>query len=118
MSAPETGTNRIANGLLLAAAGSVALTNGLHSSPLFDAVLFLLRPAVPSLLAEPRVLFHVTPVFIVAITLLLAGVPAAIYERIRGNSESTAISMGIWLAGTLLLAVPGILGAIGYFDIE
>jgi len=38
-----------------------------------------------------------------AMTLVLAGVPAALYERAKGLKESTPVSIGIWLAGTLML---------------
>lgn len=118
MNAPTSNSNRIVNAVLLAAASGVALTNGLHSSPLFDSVLFFLRPAVPSILVEPSVLFYFTSVFIVVMTLLVAGIPAAIYERVRGHILSTPVSLGLWLVTTTVLALPGLLGVIGYFDIE
>mgnify|MGYP003386584707 CR=1 FL=1 len=39
-------------------------------------------------------------------TIILAGIPAAIYERATGASESNNASLWIWLAGTALLALP------------
>ena len=40
-------------------------------------------------------------------TIILAGIPAAIYEHMVGNKEdSTNASMWIWLAGTALLTLP------------
>ena len=118
MDAPQSRSTSIVNAVLLAAAVVAALANGLHSSPFFDPVLFLLRPAVPSVLAEPRAIFYFTSLFIPVMTLLIAGIPAAIYERARGYARSTPVSFGIWLVATLLLALPGLLGAIGFFDIE
>ncbi|MGE0034128.1 MAG: hypothetical protein AB7S93_00675 [Xanthobacteraceae bacterium] len=42
-------------------------------------------------------------------TIILAGVPAAIYERIVGaKDDSTGTSLWIWLAGTALLTLPAI----------
>jgi hypothetical protein len=42
-------------------------------------------------------------------TIILAGIPAAIYERVIGAKEdSTQVSLWIWLAGTALLALPAI----------
>jgi hypothetical protein len=42
-------------------------------------------------------------------TIILAGIPAAIYERFVGAKEdSTEVSMWIWLAGTALLTLPAI----------
>lgn len=104
--------------VLLVAAAAASLVNGMHFSPLYDPVFFLLRPFVAPVLSSPIVLLYLTSLFISAMTLLIAGVPAAIYERVRGHAESTPLSIGIWLVGTLVLASPGLLGAIGYFDIE
>lgn len=104
--------------VLLVAAAATSLLNGMHFSPLFDPVFFLLRPFVVPLLSSPIVLFYLTSIFISVMTLLIAGIPAAIYERVRGHAESTPISVGIWLVATVVLALPGILGATGYFHIE
>ncbi len=40
-------------------------------------------------------------------TIILAGIPAAIYERVVGAKDnSTGVSLWIWLAGSGLLALP------------
>jgi hypothetical protein len=40
-------------------------------------------------------------------TIILAGIPAAIYERVVGaKDDSTEASLWIWLAGTGLLTLP------------
>jgi hypothetical protein len=42
-------------------------------------------------------------------TIILGGVPAAIYERLVGaRDDSTEASLWIWLAGTALLTLPAI----------
>ena len=42
-------------------------------------------------------------------TIILAGIPAAIYERLTGaKDDSTAASLWIWLTGTAILALPAI----------
>jgi hypothetical protein len=42
-------------------------------------------------------------------TIILGGIPAAIYERVVGAKEdSTEVSLWIWLAGTALLTLPAI----------
>ena len=42
-------------------------------------------------------------------TIILGGIPAAIYERYVGaKDDSTEVSLWIWLAGTGLLTVPAI----------
>ncbi len=99
--------------VLLVATAGISLLNGQASSPLFDPVLFLLRPFVASFLSSPLVLYYVTSIFISLMTLLLAGVPAAIYERLRGHAESTPASLGIWLVATFVLSLPGLKGVLG-----
>jgi len=40
-------------------------------------------------------------------TIILAGIPAAIYERVIGaKDDSTVTSLWIWLAGTAILTLP------------
>ncbi len=42
-------------------------------------------------------------------TVILAGIPAALYERFVGaKDDSTPVSLWIWLAGTALLTLPAI----------
>jgi hypothetical protein len=42
-------------------------------------------------------------------TIIVAGIPAAIYEHVVGAKEdSTEASMWIWLAGTALLTLPAL----------
>ena len=40
-------------------------------------------------------------------TIILAGIPAALYERYAGaRDDSTPVSLWIWLAGTAMLTLP------------
>jgi hypothetical protein len=42
-------------------------------------------------------------------TIILGGIPAAIYERLIGaKDDSTVTSLWIWLAGTAILTVPAL----------
>ena len=42
-------------------------------------------------------------------TVILGGIPAALYERYAGaTEESTVTSLWIWLAGTAVLALPAV----------
>lgn len=95
--------------VLLVATAGLSLLNGQASSPFFDPVLFLIRPFVAQILTSPILLFYLTSLFLSLMTLLLAGVPAALYERLRGHSESSPVSIGIWLAATILLTLPTIM---------
>lgn len=104
----------VKRGVLLAATAGLSLINGMHFSPLFDPVFFLMRPFAPSVLSYgPTLLFHFTSVFLTLMTLLLAGVPASIYERIMGLKESTPVSLGIWLIAAFLLTLPSLMAIAG-----
>jgi hypothetical protein len=41
-------------------------------------------------------------------TIILGGIPAAIYERVKGLDDSSEVSLWIWLAGTAVLTIPAI----------
>jgi hypothetical protein len=99
-------------GLLLLAAGATALFNGSLWSPFYDSIayiLYLTTRGVPLMTAARA--SEATQVVIAVMTLMLAGIPAAIYERIRGLPASTTVSIGIWLVATLLLTLPTIMNA-------
>jgi hypothetical protein len=41
-------------------------------------------------------------------TIILAGIPAAVFEHIKGRNDSSDASLWIWLAGTGLLTLPAV----------
>jgi hypothetical protein len=90
--------------ILLVATAGVSLLNGQAFSPVFDPIFFLLKPFLASALyALPMVAFYLTSIFISLVTLMISGVPAALYERAKGLKESSPASLGIWLVCTLIL---------------
>ena len=100
--------------VLLVATAGASLLNGMDFSPYFDPVAILLRPFIAgTLIATPLVALYITSMFVSLMTLLVAGIPAAIYERMKGLDRSTSTSLGIWLAATLLLTVPTWLAMLG-----
>lgn len=99
--------------LLLATVG-MAILNGLPLTPLFDSVAYVLYLFTRGSSVIGRdLLYYLTSLFITAITMLVAGIPAALYERIRGLPGSTPISLGIWLVATVLLALPTLMHVTG-----
>ena len=94
--------------LFIAALG-VSLLNG-FVSPMTKLV-FLLAPLwMPGFLpATLEILFHAAVMFVAVGTLLLAGIPAALVERIRGQSMSDRTSMAVWLGAVVALTIPGVL---------
>jgi hypothetical protein len=91
----------------------LSIVNGFDFSPVFDSVSYFLYVfARESPLFDGEVFFYLTSVAISLMTLLLAGIPAALYERVRGLQQSTPGSLTIWLLATLLLTLPAILRAL------
>jgi hypothetical protein len=94
------------DGIFIAIAG-MALLNGMHFSPYFDPLFILLKPFAPGFfVTSPLLMFYFTSLFISTLTLVVGGVPAAIYERNKGLTKSDRNSLWIWLGGVLFLALP------------
>jgi hypothetical protein len=78
--------------------------------------LWLLFALIHMQILAPALLFGSVPLTLMfsslmvsTATVILGGIPAALYERYIGATEdSTAISLWIWLAGTALLTVPAV----------
>ena len=93
------------NFLLFTVVG-IAMLNGL-----FSPFLAIAMPISAVLMPEvfPRsvgwVLFF-SSILVASATLLVAGVPAALYERFVGRSDPFA--MYVWIAGAVLLALPAL----------
>jgi hypothetical protein len=94
---------------LFVGALAVSLLNGL-TSPM-TVLVYLQAPLwMPGFLpATPQIVYHAAVVFVAVGTLLLAGVPAAVVERIRRQTASDRGSMALWLGVTVLLTLPGLL---------
>jgi hypothetical protein len=89
---------------------AIAAFNGTLFSPIFDSIFYYVDTfARGTLFYSPQLYLNLTSVFIALMTLLIAGIPAAVYERIRGLKASTPVSLGIWLAAAVLLSLPTIM---------
>ena len=83
-----------------------AMINGIFS-PWLGAVLPFVFVLMPAFFTDSiSVLFFTSSLLFSTITLILGGIPAALYERYIGATESTELSMWLWLAGTGLLTLP------------
>lgn len=85
------------------------IVGGMFSPIVVPNVTGALILLVPWLLALVPQLF-IFLVYLVGATLsvMLGGVPAALYERATGATDSNLASMWLWLAGTALLALPAV----------
>jgi hypothetical protein len=83
------------------------MINGLPS-PLFEPVFLYTLPLLWGPLFGSVVLIaYVAALMLSTATVILAGIPAAIYERYVGaKDDSTDASLWVWLAGTAILAIP------------
>lgn len=48
------------------------------------------------------------------LTLMVAGVPAALYERFIGRGRTDQVSLWIWLSTLAVLSVPAVVAALGH----
>ena len=97
---------------LFIGAVAVALYNGLFSP--FSFIVMGLAPAwMPGFVPlNAATALYGASLIVSTTTLLLAGVPAALYERWRGTA-STPASCLIWLIGAMLLTLPAVLVTLG-----
>lgn len=96
------------DGMLVGIAG-LALMCGMHFSPYFDPAFILVKFFGPAFfISSPLLLFYFTSLLVSTSALIIAGVPAAIFERVTGRTQSDAWSLGIWLAGVAALAFPAL----------
>jgi hypothetical protein len=87
-----------------------AMINGMFNQ------LWLWFALIPMQILSPALLFGSVPLTLLfaslmvsTATIIVAGVPAAIYERIIGaKDDSTEASLWVWLAGTAILTIPAL----------
>lgn len=87
---------------------AISLLNGL-TSPLLPVIVALAPVWMPEFIPMmPEFVFHGASLLVAFGTMLLGGVPAALWERITGQTESDTPSMAIWLGAVGLLSLPGL----------
>jgi hypothetical protein len=89
----------------------VAIVNGIFSP--WVLVVFVLYPVwFPSWApATPQFVYLASALILSTLTMMAAGVPAALYER-ASASPRNGLSGIIWLAGTVILTLPAIPNAL------
>lgn len=79
------------------------------TSPALPFVLALAAFWLPEFLATREFALYGTSLIVSVSVLLVSGVPAALFERLTGRSETDSSAMLIWLGGAGILTLPGIL---------
>lgn len=83
------------------------MINGIFNQvALIFALLYVQPLAGPLLFGNVSLTLMFASLMVSTATIILGGIPAAIYERVTGASESTDVSLWIWLAGTAIAALP------------
>ncbi|HEV7368814.1 hypothetical protein [Arenibaculum sp.] len=90
----------------------VCIANGVFSPALIVAT-HLWPVWFPAMIVQPsaELVFYLGSLIVSGGTMLVSGVPAALYERMTGREDTTPLSLTIWLAGAILLSIPGLLNA-------
>jgi len=83
-----------------------ATINGIFSPLVFAIVPFVFALTPAFFVESTEFIFYASSLILSTMTLIAGGIPAALYERWKGLTESTELSMWIWLAGTGTLSVP------------
>ncbi len=112
---PDTPDQRAAtlqqDGLLIGIAGT-SLLGGMSTSPYFDPafilVKFLLAPAF--FISSPILIYYFTSLLVSVVCLIVAGVPAAIFERVTKRKQSDTASLLVWFVSLFILVLPVLLG--------
>jgi hypothetical protein len=93
------------------------MVNGLFNQTWLLFALVHVQILAPALLfGSLSLTLMFTSLMVSTATIILAGIPAAIYERVVGaKDDSTDASLWIWLAGTALLTLPAIGG---FFEVR
>lgn len=86
------------------------MINGIFNQTALLFALIHLQILAPALLFGSTALtLMFSSLMVSTATVILAGIPAALYERFVGaKDDSTIASLWIWLAGTALLSLPAI----------
>lgn len=91
---------------------AVGMLNGIFS-PFFVITSQVMITAIMPLLilAGPRVTAFLASLIAATATIMLAGVPAALFERVTGRRETDTTSYAIWLAAAVVISLPALLRA-------
>lgn len=85
------------------------MINGIFNQlALVFALLYVQPLAGPLLFGSLSLTLMFASLMVSTATVILGGIPAAIHERLTGASDSTDVSLWIWLAGTAILTLPAI----------
>ena len=78
-------------------------------SPMRDQALILLLAFAPAFfIASPGLILYLTMLFVSALTIMLGGVAAALFERATARPGTDQTSLTVWAGATAVLSLPAI----------
>ncbi len=93
---------------------ALAILNGIFSPFIVVTSQVMLTAIVPMLLlAGPSFVAFVGSLIGATVTIMLAGVPAALFERATGRAETDTASYAIWLVTAAVISFPALIRAAG-----
>jgi hypothetical protein len=94
---------------------TLSLLNGMDFSPYSEPGLVLMKPLLFAFgITSPLLIFYFTSLILSLITLILAGVPAALFERASGRQTSDGTSMLIWFISIAIITLPTLAQMLGF----
>jgi hypothetical protein len=86
----------------------ISIVNGIFSPYVLYVAPFVKVWIAGILPLTPSILFYVTSLVLSGLTLIISGVPAAVYERLRGVQETDQTTYIIWTVVAVFLTLPAI----------
>ena len=78
-------------------------------SPMRDQAFILMVAFAPAFfISSPALILYLTMLFVSTLTIMLAGVAAALFERLTGRRETDTASLAVWAAAVAVIASPGL----------
>src|SRR5437867_1270045 len=85
------------------------MINGIFNPLILFAYIWAKVFMVVPLFGIEALIFYFASLMLSTATIILGGIPAAIYEHFIGTKDdSTVTSLWIWLAGTAILTIPAV----------
>jgi hypothetical protein len=97
----------------MAAIMAVAILNGIFSPFFVVTSQVMLTAILPQLLlAGPSFVAFFGSLVAATVTIMLAGVPTALFERTTGRQSTDAAAYSVWLVTAIVISFPGLLRAV------
>ncbi len=90
---------------------SLSLVNGMHFSPYFSFIAIPFGPILREYgITSPVITFYLASLIVAVGSVIVSGIPAAIFERLTGRQQTDPTSMAVWLGAIFLITIPSFMG--------